>query len=221
MLQTIWDQLNEIFGPILHPILDPIFAALQNTTVRANLLSTIIWSCLVIGGLVFVVNEAPMFLQLVTGSKAALPRAGTPKTETKASQSQIDTSKLHRISAERSRLELKERENRIQASGVKVTAKTKKLRDTIELKVTVHNGSDSQIDMVVVDIDLPAGIDPAIGSFRMQRLGSIPAGKSETQVFHLNQRGGDISQISGYVEFLGALYEVSKTPLPPIEVVEE
>jgi hypothetical protein len=160
-------------------------------------------------------------VRLITGSKVALPRAGAPKTDTRATQSQTDTSKLHRISAERSKQELKERESRIQASGVKVSAKTKKTRDTIELKVTVYNGSDSQIDMVVVDIDLPAGIDPAIGSFRMQRLGSIPAGKSETKVFYLNQRGGDISQISGYVEFLGASYEVSKTPLPPIEVVEE
>jgi hypothetical protein len=220
MLQTIWDQLDEIFGPILHPILDPIFAALQDTTLRANLLSTIIWSCLVIGGLVFVVYEVPIFLRLITGSKVALPKAKATRTETGTKQSQTDTSKLHRLSAERSKQELKERENRIQASGVKVTAKIKKLRETIELKVTVHNGSDSQIDMVVVDIDLPAGIDSAIGSFRMQRLGSIPAGKSETKVFLLNQRGGDISQIGGYVEFLGASYEVSKTPLPAIEVVE-
>jgi hypothetical protein len=221
MLQTIWDQLDEIFGPILHPIIDPIIAALQDTALRATLLSTIIWACLVVGGLVFIVYEAPVLLRLIAGSKTTLPRTAATSSVAKTRQPQTGTSKLHKLSAERSKQELKERESRIEASGVKVTATMKKARETLILRVTVHNGSDSQIDMVVVDIDLPAGIDPAIGSFRMQRLGSIPAGKSETKEFLLNPRGGDISQIGGYVEFLGASYEVSKTPLPAIEVIEK
>jgi hypothetical protein len=217
MLQSLWDELNRILGPIVNPIL----MALQDASLRANLLSTIIWSTLVIGGLVFILHEAPVIFHLATGSKATLPKKASTTGAKRTAQTQTDTSKLHRLSAERSKQELKERESRIEASGVKVTATAKKTREALVLAVTVHNGSDSQIDMVVVDVDLPAGIDPAIGSFRMQRLGSIPAGKSETREFLLNQQGGDISQIGGYVEFLGASYEVSKTPLPAIEVLEK
>jgi len=217
MLQTIWDQLDEIFGPILHPIIDPIFAALQDTAFRAMLISSIIWSCLVIGGLIFIVHEGPVLLNLVTGSKPTLPRTAAPKSTARARQ-QISTAGLHRAIAERTQKEGMERESHIQASGVRVTTKMKKIRDAVSLQVTVHNGSDSKIDMVVVDLDLPAGIDPAIGSFRMQRLGSIPAGQAESKEFLLTLRGGDLSKLGGYVEFLGASYEVSKISLPVIEV---
>jgi hypothetical protein len=220
MLQTIWDQLDEIFGPILHPILDPIFIALQNDALRTALLSTIIWLCLVIGGLVFVVHEGPVLLNLITGSSASLPKTTMPKSAIKEKQ-QTDTAKLHRAMAERTKKEGQERESQVQASGVRVTTKTRKLREMISLMVTVHNGSNSKIDMVVVDLNLPAGVDPAIGSFRMQRLGSIPAGQSESKEFLLNLRGGDLTKLGGYVEFLGASYEVSKIPLPAIEEAAE
>jgi len=217
MLQTIWDQLDEIFGPILHPIFDPILAALQDTALRAMLLSSVIWSCLAIGGLVFIVYEGPVLMKLILGSKPTLPKTTAPRSATRVRQ-QTDTSRRHRESAERSKQEGQERDSRIQARGVRVTTKLKKVHETVLLTVTVHNGSDSQIDMVVVDLELPAGIDPAIGSFRMQRLGSIPAGQSESKEFILNPRGGDLTKLGGYVEFLGASYEVSKLPLPAIEV---
>ncbi|MFW9960932.1 MAG: hypothetical protein ACFFDV_07935 [Candidatus Thorarchaeota archaeon] len=217
MLQTIWDQLDEIFGPILHPIIDPIFTALQDTALRAMLLSSIIWSCLVIGGLIFIVHEGPILLNLIIGSKPTLPRTIAPKSTTRIRQ-QSGTAGLHRAMAERTQKEGKERESHIQASGVRVTTKLKKMREAVSLQVTVHNGSDSKIDMVVVDLDLPTGIDPAIGSFRMQRLGSIPAGQAESKEFLLNLRGGDLSKLGGYVEFLGASYEVSKISLPVVEV---
>ena len=217
MLQTIWDQLDEIFGPILHPILDPIMTALQDTALRAMLLSVIIWSFLVIGGLVFVVHEGRVLLQMISGSAASLPKTATAMSTPRAGQ-QTDTAKLHRAMSERVKKEGQERESRIQASGVRVTAKMKKIREAVSLNVTVHNGSDSKIDMVVVDLDLPSGIDPAIGSFRMQRLGSILSGQSESKEFLLNLRGGDPTKVGGHVEFLGASYEVSKIPLPSIEV---
>ncbi len=217
MLQTIWDQLDEIFGPILHPIIDPIFVALQDTALRAMLLSSLIWSCLVIGGIIFIVHEGPVILNLITGSKPTLPRTTTSRGTTRVRQ-QTGTAGLHKAMAERTLKEGKERESHIQASGVRVTTKLKKIRETVSLQVTVHNGSDSKIDMVVVDLDLPAGIDPSIGSFRMQRLGSIPAGQAESKEFLLNLRGGNLTKLGGYVEFLGASYEVSKIPLPIIEV---
>jgi hypothetical protein len=217
MLQTIWDQFDEIFGPILHPIFDPIISALQNDALREMLLSTIIWLFLVIGGLVFIVYEGPVLMKVVLGSTPSLPKTTTPSSAPRVKQ-QTGVAKLRRDSAERAKQEGEERDSKIQARGVRVTAKIKKIRETLLLKVTVHNGSDSQIDMVVVDLDIPAGIDPAIGSFRMQRLGSIPAGQSETKEFLLNPRGGDFTKLGGYVEFLGASYEMSKIPLPPVEV---
>lgn len=218
MLQSIWDQLDEIFGPILHPIFDPVFAALQDASLRSMLLSAIIWSFLVIGGLVFLVYEGRVFVGFVTGSKIApLPPAVSSKSTSKT-RTQSESARLRKTSAEKSKQEGQERESKVQASGVRVSAKMKKSREAVLLTVTVHNGSDSKIDMVVVDIDLPAGVDAAIGSFRMQRLGSILAGQSESKEFLLNVRGGDLSQIGGYVEFLGASYEVSKIPLPAIEV---
>ena len=218
MLQSIWDQLDEIFGPILHPIFDPIFAGLQNAALRSMLLSAVIWLFIVIGGLVFLVYEGRVFLSVITGtSHAPLPETASSRS-TSRTRPQSESAKLRRTSAEKSKLEGQARESKVQASGVRVSAKMKKSQESILLTVTVHNGSDSKIDMVVVDIDLPAGIDAAIGSFRMQRLGSILAGRSESKEFLLNLRGGDPSQIGGYVEFLGASYEVSKIPLPAIEV---
>ena len=54
----------------------------------------------------------------------------------------------------------------------------------------------------------------------MQRLGSIAAGHTEIAKFSLQDRGGDISAIGGYVEFLSASYEISKIPLPHPEIEE-
>ncbi len=218
MLQSIWDQLDEIFGPILHPIFDPIFAALQDAALRSMLLSAVIWSFLVIGGLVFLVYEGRVFVGFITGSANAPLPATVSSKGTSRTRQQSDSARLRKTSAEKSKQEGQERESKVKASGVRVSAKMKKSQESILLTVTVHNGSDSKIDMVVVDVDLPAGIDAAIGSFRMQRLGSILAGQSQSKEFLLNVRGGDPSQIGGYVEFLGASYEVSKIPLPAIEV---
>jgi hypothetical protein len=75
--------------------------------------------------------------------------------------------------------------------------------------------------MVVVDLDLPVGIDTTIGSFRMQRLGSIVSGESKTASFSLQSTGGDISRIGGHVEFLSASYEISKITLPKPEVIAQ
>ncbi|MGY5873742.1 MAG: hypothetical protein RTV72_15955, partial [Candidatus Thorarchaeota archaeon] len=76
-------------------------------------------------------------------------------------------------------------------------------------------------DMVVVDLELPTGIDADVGSFRMQRLGSINAGEMKTAKFLLRPMGGNPLDIGGYVEFLGASYEISKIPLPAPVMEEE
>lgn len=219
LIQSIWEQLDDFFGPILQLIFGPIIEALQDVAFRRTLLSTIIWSVIIVGGLLFVVYEGPVLINMILEStKTTLPRTTVQRSTTRT-RPQTDTSRLHKISADKSKKEGEERESRVQASGVRVTAKMKKTREIVHLYVTVHNGSDTQIDMVVADINLPAGIDTAIGSFRMQRYGSISPGQSETRDFLLNVRGGDPNEIGGYVEFLGASYEVSKIPLPAIEVV--
>jgi len=48
----------------------------------------------------------------------------------------------------------------------------------------------------------------------MQRLGTINAGEVKTADFILRPMGGNPADIGGYVEFLGASYEVSKIALP-------
>ena len=94
-----------------------------------------------------------------------------------------------------------------------MTSAIKKHFDKMVLRVTITNGSDSKIDMVVVDLELPQGIETDIGSFRMQRVGSIESGESVTTEFALKSMGGDPTTIRGQVEFLGASYEVSKVPI--------
>ena len=73
--------------------------------------------------------------------------------------------------------------------------------------------------MVIVDLDLPSGINVDVGSFRMQRLGSIHSGEIKTAEFLLRPLGGDPLEIGGHVEFLGASYEVSiiAIPVPDME----
>ena len=107
----------------------------------------------------------------------------------------------------------------VEASGVKVQSKITRQQEELLLTVLVNNGSGHQIDMVVVDIDLPADIHSQIGSFRMQRLGTVAPGETEVVEFRLQDKGGNVEEISGHVEFLGASYEVSKITLPPPEIV--
>jgi hypothetical protein len=174
---------------------------------------------MIVGGFVFVAYEAPSFLSWITGGQAS------PVRKQVAAQSSL--TKVHRQSVERrtesqSRVD-EERGRRqafVDASGVKVQSKVKQQREEFILTVHVNNGSDHKIDMVVVDLDLPADIDTATGSFRMQRLGSIASGQTEVAEFRLRDRGGDITAVKGYIEFLGASYEISKISLPA-PVMEE
>jgi len=78
----------------------------------------------------------------------------------------------------------------------------------------VTNNTTSRIEMVVVDVDLPEGIDMATGSFRMQRLGTISPDDTEFAHFKLNLVGGSLEDLRGHVEFMSDTYEISKMELP-------
>lgn len=208
---------NELWNDIsafLHQLLDPIFIAFQDDVLRRTLLSTIIWSCIVICGLVFVVYEFPSVISLLMGTQRKPIKAATRQAGELRTQAESTSASRRQISKEKAQKEREKREKALRETGVRVTSKLVREHELIRLTVGIKNGSTSHIDMVVVDLNLPQGIDPEIGSFRMQRLGTINAGESKSVDFILRPVGGNPAELGGYVEFLGDSYEVSKIPLP-------
>ncbi|TFG29930.1 hypothetical protein EU528_09000 [Candidatus Thorarchaeota archaeon] len=207
----IWEDISTF----LHLLLDPILLVLQDIALRRTILSTVIWSFLIICGLVFVVYEIPSVMKILTGTTMTTTKV-KPKTEVAAPRTQTETSSAsrHQISRDKAQQERDRRERAVKETGVSVAAKIVKERELLRLTVKIKNGSNSHINMVVVDLDLPSGIDAEVGSFRMQRLGTINAGETKSADFILRPMGGEPSDIGGHVEFLGASYEVSKIPLP-------
>lgn len=215
MLQgDIWTDISTF----LHLLLDPILLVLQDVGLRQTILSTIIWSFLVICGLVFVVYELPSFLNLLSGSSTPPIKKQQKSADAGKTQAAKASASRHQISRDKAQKERDRREAAVRETGVSVSAKIVRERDLLRLTVGINNGSNSHIDMVVVDLDLPSGIDAEIGSFRMQRLGTINAGENKTLDFMLRPMGGVPTDIGGHVEFLGASYEVSKIPLPVPEM---
>lgn len=217
-----WQELEDLLGPILGPIIrgifEPVYRTFEDSFFRTQLLSAIIWTAMIIGGLVFVIYESPSFINWISGSQTPVSRRRAAARPAQSAQRRA----AERRSASRDKVVV-ERERRLavmEASGVKVQSKIERQREGLLLSVFVNNGSDHQIDMVVVDIDLPADINTSTGSFRMQRLGTIAVGQTEIAEFGLQDRGGDVTAIGGYVEFLSASYEISKIPLPAPEIEE-
>lgn len=208
-------DLGEDISTFLHLLLDPILVILEDVALRRTILSTVIWSFLIICGLVFVVYEFPSIMRIVTGTVITSTKQKT-YTATAAPRTESETSSAsrHQISRDKAQLERDRREKAVKETGVSVAARIVRERELLRLTVEINNGSNSHINMVVVDLDLPSGIDAETGSFRMQRLGTINAGETKTVEFILRPTGGEPADIGGYVEFLGASYEVSKIPLP-------
>lgn len=209
-----WDPIVEF----LNSLLGPLFDLWENYSLRVTILSTIIWSFLIICGLVFILLESPSILPVFPGQEQKQP---SRSTESQSERSYPDRRASPSQRAPR-RAEKQESQNSATPSnetGVRVVSIIKKHYDKMILKVTITNGSDSKIDMVVVDLELPQGIETDIGSFRMQRIGSIESGESAATEFALKSLGGDPTTIRGQVEFLGASYEVSKVPIskPAVE----
>ena len=217
-----WQELEDLLGPILGPIVrgifEPVYRTFEDAVFRTQFLSAVIWTAMIVGGLVFVVYEAPSFINWISGSQTPVSIRRAAARPAQSAQRQAAARRI----ASRDKVVV-ERERRLavmEASGVKVQSKVKRQREGLLLSVIVNNGSDHQIDMVAVDIDLPADINTSTGSFRMQRVGTIASGQTEIVEFGLQDRGGDIAAIGGYVEFLSASYEISKIPLPIPEIEE-
>ncbi|RLI57061.1 MAG: hypothetical protein DRO87_07435 [Candidatus Thorarchaeota archaeon] len=216
-----WEGVDEIFGPILHPIFDPVLTALQDPTFRAYILSSIIWSSIIIATMVYVAYEIlPLTRAREAGEATQNLHSSSVKRGVSARIPRGRPSKSGTGDATRADVDAETGETEVE-SDVRVRCTYKKKFEHIDLFVDVINGSESSIDMVVVDLDLPRGIDADIGSFRMQRLGSIPTGESKVAAFSLQSSGGSVGDIGGYVEFLSSSYEVSKISLPRPEVVSQ
>lgn len=216
------NNLSDDILIFLHLLFDPIFAVLQDEGLRRTFLSTAIWSFLIICGLVFVVYEIPVIMNLVSGSPTTPVRRQLKTAISKGrTQAAAASATRHQLSRDKTRKERERRAKVIEETGVKVAAKLERERELLRLTVNIENGSTSKIDMVIVDLDIPAGIDVDIGSFRMQRLGSINVGETKIAEFLLSPMGGNPLEIGGHVEFLGASYEVSIIPIPVPEMKGE
>ncbi|MHA3963160.1 MAG: hypothetical protein AM325_006435 [Candidatus Thorarchaeota archaeon SMTZ1-45] len=218
-----WQELEDLLGPILGPIVrgffEPVYRTFEDTVFRSQFMFTVIWTAMIICGLVFVIYEAPSFLSWIMGTQPTTPKrqATSRPSKTRAQRVSEDS---HRVTKSKVQEERERLKAVVERSGVKVHSSVRRMKEELLLDVSVHNGSNHQIDMVVVDIDLPVDINTAIGSFRMQRLGTIGVDETQVAEFRLQERGGDITKIGGHVEFLSASYEVSKIMLPQPEIVE-
>ncbi len=217
MQNDLWDNI-QIF---LHLLLDPLFAALQDEGLRGTILSTVIWSFLVICGLVFIVYEFPSIMNLLSGSPTTPIRRQLKTISAGRAKAATASATRHQLSRDKTQKERERRAKVVKEAGVKVAAKIEREGALLRLTVDIKNGSTSKIDMVIVDLDIPEGIDVDVGSFRMQRLGSIHVGEMKSAEFLLRPMGGNQSDIGGHVEFLGASYEVSIIAIPVPEMIGE
>ncbi len=214
-------DLSDEILTFLHLLLDPIFVALQDEGFRGNILSTVIWSFLVICGLVFVVYEMPSIINLISGPSTKPVRRKLKTVSAARAKAATASATRHQLSRDKTQKERERRAKSVEETGVSVSTKIQRERELLRLIVDIKNGSTSKIDMVIVDLDIPHGIDVDIGSFRMQRLGSIDVGEKKRAEFLLKPMGGNPLDIGGHVEFLGASYEVSLISIPVPEMEGE
>ncbi len=212
-LPLFWDELEELLGPILQPIVSPIFDVLRDESFRSLMLQTVVIFVAILAGMMYLVYEFPIVFNWMTGGKAITSAVDVPKSTFTPSKRRLKV--LSRQKQKPAKAEPKPKPRVTQSHGVSVTSVVTKEHDHIVLAVKVANLSDFNIEMVVVDIDLPYGIDMATGSFRMTRLGKISSGDTEIAQFRLKLYDGDISKIEGHVEFMSGNLEISQMKIPP------
>lgn len=210
-----WDELEKLLGPILQPIVGPLFDAFRDEAFRSVILSTIIAVCLFFVVVAYLVYEAPIVVHWLvhgpdisqaTAHKTREPSRGVAARRTaQVTPTRKDTTKTKSLAEE--------------IGDVVVTSKIEKHREEVTLTVNVKNESDFRIEMVVVDISVPEGIDFATGSFRMQRIGTVNSDETMSAVFRLKHISGSLADITGQVEFMSSSYEITKVnvPSPKIE----
>ena len=213
LLQPLfWDELENLLGPIFQPVVGPLFDFLRVDANRLFLLSTISMLCIFFVVVVYVAYELPVIFQwLAMGSASLSTQTSQPK---KAAPPTRYTTK-----ATSARHEAKPPVSSAEAIGdVKVISRAEKKHEDVHLTVDVSNMSEHQIEMVVVDLYVPQGIDFMTGSFRMQRLGTIQPGTSAVANFRLRHEYGSLSEITGQVEFMSSSYEITKVKIPSPQI---
>ncbi len=209
-----WDELEKLLGPILQPIVGPLFDALRDEAFRSLVLSTVIAVCLFFVVVTYVVYEAPIVVQwLVRGTDISQgtvqktrdsSRMATARRTAQATSARKETTKTKSLAEE--------------IGDIVVTSRIEKRREEVTLTVNVKNESDFRIEMVVVDISVPEGIDFGTGSFRMQRIGTVNSGETSSAVFRLKHTSGSLADITGQVEFMSSSYEITKVNVPSPEI---
>lgn len=209
---TFLHQLWDTWGPSLGPLYD----ALNSEYIQSLLLTTVVTTVVFASVTVFVLYEGQGIVRALVGEPSALTGLSSskesppPRAQLSGRPSSAQT-QIKRESPTTAELE---------SAGVAVHSTFVKDSEGYLLSVEVHNRMDQRIDMVVVDTDLPAGVDSRVGSFRMQRLGTIKPGESKTARFGLVSTTGTLSGIRGYVEFMSASYEISRIEIPVPEIRE-
>ncbi|MBD3408255.1 MAG: hypothetical protein GF411_19185 [Candidatus Lokiarchaeota archaeon] len=210
-----WEELKQllgpIFGPIFEPIIVPILDALSNDSYRLLFVDTLVWTLVIISILTFLAYEWPIISGIFAPSKPRRkpPPSTTTVTATSA-QREYRSRKSRRIPRDKVELQPVRRE----MEGVSIKAKMDRQGDYYTLKIQIHNGADFPMKMSLVELVVPVGIDTAVGTLRMQRLGEIDIGDSRSCEFKLITRGGDIEELEGYVEFMSDSYESARIPIP-------
>jgi hypothetical protein len=209
-----WDELEKLLGPILQPIVGPLFDVLRDEAFRSLILSTIIAICLFFLAITYLVYEVPVIFHWL-GHGTDLSQGTVPRTR---EPSRVDAARRAepRTSARKDMAKTKSLAEEI--GDVVVTSRIEKRREEVTLTVNVKNESDFRIEMVVVDITVPQGIDFATGSFRMQRIGTVNPGETHPAVFRLKHTSGSLADVTGQVEFMSSSYEITKVSVPSPEI---
>ncbi len=216
IVPLFWDELENLLGPIFQPIVGPLFDFLRVDANRLFLLTMIVSFCIFFVLITYLVYELPVVFRWLAASSASLdgrPSKAKPTHKTTSQSTRYSTratSARHATPAAASSAEV--------IGDVQVTSRVEKKREETLLTVNVTNKSDHEIEMVVVDLKLPEGIDILAGSFRMQRIGTIPPGSSSAAKFRLKHNYGSLSELSGQVEFMSSSYEITKVNIPSPEI---
>ncbi len=216
LIPLFWDELEQFLGPFFQPIVGPLFDYLRVDANRLFLLSTVMTLCFFAVVIAYTAYELPViFRWLAAGSESLNAAQSRPTTKRAAPM----TSTRYSTKAKSAQQEEKKKISSAEAIGdVHVTSVVEKKHEEVLLTVNVENKSEHQIEMVVVDLTLPPGIDIMTGSFRMQRIGTVQPGNSSAAHFRLRHNYGSLSELSGQVEFMSSSYEITKVDIPSPQI---
>lgn len=210
-----WDEIEQLLGPIWQPIVGPLFDVFRIEANRLILLTIIITVSVFVIVVTYIVYEAPLVINWFVGGVSL--NSTTSPSYSQGSSRRVPSTQ--RAPTSKQTVPTQVTEPRTE-KGVDVRSLIQTGRDEIVLYVDIENNSEHKIEMVVVDVSLPAGIDTMTGSFRMQRVGTIESGESRRCTFRLTQTEGNLSEIAGHVEFMSSSYEITEVDIPAPEYME-